>query len=271
MKPAPIVTPCAQWLGGGDPLQAEVIYHLCRRDVLKFLRDRQTLAASIVRPLLWLVAVGFGLRASFGSGAGHNGVDFVSFLVPGVVSMTVLFSSMFAAISIVWDREFGFLKELLVSPVPRTIIVLSKMLSASVTALLEVTITLIVAPLLGAQFSLLGALTAIPLLIIFGMGVTALGVIVASRMKTFEGFGAIVNFLIQPLFFFSGALYPVEGLPPSLAFVVRINPMSYAVDAARGLFVGTHHFPLLLDASVVTLTTTILGAWAVHAFSKMQA
>jgi len=252
-------------------MQAEVIYHLCRRDVLKFLRDRQTLAASIVRPLLWLVAVGFGLRSSFGSGAGHNGVDFVSFLVPGIVSMTILFSSMFAAISIVWDREFGFLKELLVSPVPRTMIVLSKMISASVTALLEVTITLIVAPLLGARFSILGALAAIPLLVIFGMGVTALGVVVASRMKTFEGFGAIVNFLIQPLFFFSGALYPVEGLPPSLALVVRLNPMSYAVDAARGLFVGTHHFPLLFDAGVVTLTSAILGAWAVRAFSKMQA
>jgi ABC-2 type transport system permease protein len=252
-------------------MQLDIIYHLCRRDVLKFLRDKQTLATSIVRPLLWLVAVGFGLRASFGGGAGHQGVDFVSFLVPGVVTMTVLFSSMFAAISIVWDREFGFLKELLVSPVPRSIIVLSKMISASVTALLEVAITLIVAPLLGAKFSLLGALTAIPLLVTFGMGVTALGIIVASRMKTFEGFGAIVNFLIQPLFFFSGALYPVEGLPKSLALIVRFNPMSYAVDGARALFVGVNHFPLALDAGVVLLTTTILGAWAVHSFSKMQA
>ncbi len=249
----------------------EVIYHLCRRDVLKFLRDRQTLATSAVRPLLWLVAVGFGLRSSFGAGAGHNGVDFVSFLVPGVVTMTVLFSSMFAAISIVWDREFGFLKELLVSPVPRMVFVLSKMISASVTALLEVTITLIAAPLLGARFSIGGALLALPMLIVFGMGVTALGVIVASRMKTFEGFGSIVNFLIQPLFFFSGALYPVEGLPPALAMVVRLNPMSYAVDGARALFVGVNHFPLAVDLSVVALTTLVLGAFAARAFARMQA
>jgi ABC-2 type transport system permease protein len=252
-------------------LRAEIIYYLCRRDVIKFLRDRQTLAASIVRPLLWLVAVGFGLRSSFGAGAGHEGVDFVSFLVPGIVTMTVLFSSMFAAISIVWDREFGFLKELLVSPVPRTVFVLSKMISASVTALLEVAITLIVAPLLGARFSFLGALAAIPLLVVFGMGVTALGVIVASRMKTFEGFGAIVNFLIQPLFFFSGALYPVEGLPHALAIVVRLNPMSYAVDGARALIVGINQFSLMLDVGVVVVTTLILGTLAVRSFSKMQA
>lgn len=252
-------------------MRAEVIYALCRRDVIKFLRDRQTLAASAVRPLLWLIAVGFGLRSTFGGGAGHNGVDFVSFLVPGIVTMTVLFSSMFSAISIVWDREFGFLKELLVSPVPRTVFVLSKMISASVTALLEVTITLVVAPLLGAHFSFVGALLAIPLLVTFGMGVTALGVVVASRMKTFEGFGAIVNFLIQPLFFFSGALYPVEGLPRALALVVRLNPMSYAVDGARALFVGVHQFSLMLDIGVVLGTTLVLGALATRSFARMQA
>jgi ABC-2 type transport system permease protein len=250
-------------------VRAEVIYYLCRRDIMKFLRDRQSLVASIVRPLLWILALGFGLRSSFG--AGRDGVDFVSFLVPGILTMTVLFSSMFATISIVWDREFGFLKELLVAPVSRSTIVLSKMISASLTSLIEVSVTLAVAPLLGARFSLLGALASIPLLMLFGMGISALGVTIASRMKTFEGFGAIVNFLIQPLFFFSGALYPVEGLPPALAIVVRINPMSYAVDAVRALFVGVHHFPLMLDFGVVAATTAVLGVLATRSFSKMQA
>lgn len=247
----------------------EVIYFLCRRDVVKFLRDRQNLVASIVRPLLWILALGFGLRSSFG--AGVKGVDFVSFLVPGVLTMTVLFSSMFAAISIVWDREFGFLKELLVAPVPRSTIVLSKMISSSISALIEVSVTLVVAPLLGARFSVLGALAAIPLLLLFGMGISALGVTIASRMKTFEGFGSIVNFLIQPLFFFSGALYPVEGLPSVLAIVVKLNPMSYAVDATRALFVGTHHFPLALDVAVVGATTAVLWTLAARSFAKMQA
>ncbi len=250
-------------------MRAEVIYFLCRRDIVKFLRDRQNLVASIVRPLLWILALGFGLRSSFG--AGRDGVDFVSFLLPGILTMTVLFSSMFGAISIVWDREFGFLKELLVAPVPRSTIVVAKMISASVTALIEVSVTLAVAPLLGARFSLIGALAAIPLLMLFGMGISALGVTIASRMKTFEGFGAIVNFLIQPLFFFSGALYPVEGLPPALAIVVRLNPMSYAVDAVRALFVGVHHFPLMLDFAVVAATTAFLGILATRSFAKMQA
>jgi len=250
-------------------MRPEVVYHLARRDVLKFLRDRQNLVASLVRPLLWILAVGFGLRRAFVSDTG--GVDFVSFLVPGVATMAVLFSSMFSAISIVWDREFGFLKELLVAPVPRTTIVLAKMVAASVTALFEVSIVLLVAPLLGAHLDPLGALLAIPLLAAFGMGVSALGITVASRMKTFEGFGGIVNFLIQPIFFFSGALYPIEGLPRALALVVRANPMSYAVDATRGLTVGVHHFPLWLDASIVLVMLAALGALAVRSFSRMEA
>jgi len=251
-------------------VRGEVVYHLCRRDVVKFLRDRQNLVASLSRPLLWIVGVGFGLRSAFGGG-GVKGVDFVSFLVPGVATMTVLFSSMFAAISIVWDREFGFLKELLVAPVPRWAIVVAKMLSASITALLEVTVVLLLAPLLGAHYDPLGALLALPLLVAFGMAVNALGVLVASRMKTFEGFGGIVNFLIQPIFFFSGALYPTENLPRALAIVVRLNPMSYAVDATRALLIGVHHFPLALDLGVVLTSTIVFGALSVRSFSKMQA
>ena len=250
-------------------MRAEVVYHLARRDVVKFLRDRQNLVATLVRPLLWILAVGFGLRKAFDTGA--SGVDFVSFLVPGVATMAVLFSSMFSAISIVWDREFGFLKELLVAPVPRATLVLAKMIAASVTALLEVSVVLLVSPLLGARIDPLGALCAIPMLVAFGMAVSALGIIVASRMRTFEGFGGIVNFLIQPVFFFSGALYPLEGLPPALEAVVRLNPMSYAVDATRGLCVGVHHFPLVLDVAVVLGTLGMLGTLAVRSFSRMQA
>ncbi|MRG95161.1 ABC transporter permease [Polyangium spumosum] len=250
-------------------MHAEVVYHLARRDVVKFLRDRQNVAATLVRPLLWILAVGFGLRRAFDPGA--TGVDFVSFLVPGVATMAVLFSSMFSAISIVWDREFGFLKELLVAPVPRATLVFAKMIAASVTALFEVSVVLLVSPLLGARIDPLGALLSIPVLVAFGMAVSALGITVASRMKTFEGFGGIVNFLIQPVFFFSGALYPLEGLPPALSAVVRLNPMSYAVDATRGLCVGVHHFPIALDAAVVLGTLVVLGALAVRSFSRMQA
>ena len=151
----------------------EVIYALWRRDMVKFLRDRRSLITSMVRPFLWLVAFGFGLRASVKlPGAGP---DFVSFLVPGMAAMTVLFSSMFAAISIVWEREFGFLKELLVAPIPRGAIVVAKLAAGSATATVEAGLMLMLSPLIGARFSVGGALVSLPLLAVFGMSVNALG------------------------------------------------------------------------------------------------
>jgi ABC-2 type transport system permease protein len=246
----------------------EVIYALWRRDMLKFLRDRRSLITSMVRPFLWLVAFGFGLRASVklpGADA-----DFVSFLVPGMAAMTVLFSSMFAAISIVWEREFGFLKELLVAPIPRGAIVAAKLAAGSATATVEAGLMLALSPLIGARFSVGGALAALPLLALFGMSVNALGIVVAARMKSFEGFGSVVNFVIQPIFFLSGALYPIDGLPRALRFAVMLNPMSYVVDAVRGLCLGVHHFPIALDVAVALAAALAFGALARRAFNKME-
>ena len=246
----------------------EVIYALWRRDMIKFLRDRRSLITSMVRPFLWLVAFGFGLRASVklpGAGA-----DFVSFLVPGMAAMTVLFSSMFAAISIVWEREFGFLKELLVAPTPRGAIVIAKLAAGSSTATVEAGLMLALSPLIGARFSVGGALLALPLLAVFGMAMNALGIVVAARMKSFEGFGSLVNFVIQPIFFLSGALYPIDGLPRALRAIVLLNPMSYVVDAVRGLCLGVHHFPIALDIAVALAAALAFGALARRAFNKME-
>jgi len=246
----------------------EVVYALWRRDVIKFLRDRRQLITSLTRPLLWLLAFGFGLRGSVRLPAG--GADYVSFLVPGLAAMTVLFASMFAAISIVWEREFGFLKELLVAPVPREAIVAAKILAGSTTALIETTMMLALSPLVGARFSPLGALASLPILVLFGMSVNALGIVVAARMKSFEGFGSVVNFVIQPVFFLSGALYPIGGLPRVLRAIVIVNPMSYAVDAVRGLCLGHHGFPLPLSIGVVVASTVCFGALAARAFRRME-
>jgi ABC-2 type transport system permease protein len=246
----------------------EVIYALWRRDMIKFLRDRRSLVTSMVRPFLWLVAFGFGLRASVklpGAGA-----DFVSFLVPGMAAMTVLFSSMFAAISIVWEREFGFLKELLVAPTPRGAIVIAKLAAGSSTATVEAGLMLALSPLIGARFSVGGALLALPLLAVFGMAMNALGIVVAARMRSFEGFGSLVNFVIQPIFFLSGALYPIDGLPRALRAIVLLNPMSYVVDAVRGLCLGVHHFPIALDIAVALAAALAFGALARRAFNKME-
>jgi ABC-2 type transport system permease protein len=247
----------------------EVIYALWRRDMIKFLRDRRSLVTSMVRPFLWLVAFGFGLRASVKL-PGVAGADYVSFLVPGMATMTVLFSSMFAAISIVWEREFGFLKELLVAPTPRGAIVIAKLAAGSATATVEAALMLLLSPLIGARFSVVGALAAVPLLALFGMAINALGIIVAARMRSFEGFGSIVNFVIQPIFFLSGALYPIDTLPRALRAVVLLNPMSYAVDAVRGLCLGGNHFPIVVDVAVVLLTALVFGMLARRAFNKME-
>jgi ABC-2 type transport system permease protein len=249
----------------------EVVYALWRRDMIKFLRDRRTFITSLTRPFLWLLAFGFGLRASVQlPGMTAGGGDFISFLVPGIAVMTVLFSSMFAAISIVWEREFGFLKELLVAPVPRGAIVAAKLLAGSATALIEVTVMLALSPLVGARFHLAGALASLPLLAAFGMAVNGLGVALAARMRSFEGFGSIVNFVIQPIFFLSGALYPIAGLPRLLRAVVLLNPMSYAVDGVRGLCIGHHAFPIACDVGVVLLSVALFGALATRAFRRME-
>ena len=236
--------------------------------MLKFLRDKRSLVTSMVRPFLWLLAFGFGLRPSVNL-RGHD-TDFVSFLVPGMAAMTVLFSSMFAAISIVWEREFGFLKELLVAPIPRGAIVAAKLAAGSTTALSEAALMLALSPLIGARFSFGGALAALPLLAVFGLAVNALGIVVAARMKSFEGFGSVVNFVIQPIFFLSGALYPIDGLPRALRAVVLVNPMSYAVDAVRGLCLGGNHFPIVVDVAVVVVAALAFGMLARRAFNKME-
>jgi ABC-2 type transport system permease protein len=247
----------------------ELVYALWRRDMVKFLRDRQNIMASLARPFLWLFALGFGLRGSVRMATG--GHDYVSFLVPGIAAMTVLFAAMFAAISIVWDREFGFLKELLVAPVPRGAIVAAKMAAGSTMGVLEAGLMMALAPLLGARVDPLGALAGVALLAVFGMAVNAFGITLAAGMKSFEGFGGVVNFFIQPIFFLSGALYPVEGVPHALRVVVLANPMSYAVDAVRGLTIGVHHFPYWLDVGVLLATTAVLAVIATRRFGRMEA
>jgi ABC-2 type transport system permease protein len=248
-------------------MMLELIFALWRRDMVKFLRDRQNILASLARPFLWLFAMGFGLR---GTVQGGSTADYVSFLVPGLAAMTVLFAAMFAAISIVWDREFGFLKELLVAPVPRSAIVAAKMLAGSTMGVLEAGVMMLLAPLLGARFHPGGAALGLLLLGAFGMAVNALGIVMAARMKSFEGFGGVVNFLIQPIFFLSGALYPIGNVPHALRVAVMVNPMSYAVDAVRGLTIGVHHFSYALDTAVVLGTTVVMALVATRRFGRME-
>ncbi|HEX7481166.1 MAG TPA: ABC transporter permease [Polyangiales bacterium] len=210
--------------------ELEAMWALTWRDLVRFVRDRAQVLGAFARPMLWLVFMGKGLGASVRT---VSGVDYSHFVFAGAIAMSVLFGGMFQGVTIIWDREFGFLKEVLVAPIARVTIVLGKTLSGTVVTVVQGCLTVIFAPLVGLQLTpvtLLGLLGAITLL---SLGITALGVVVATRMQTFEGFGVISNFVILPLYFLSGGVFPVDRLPMWMAVLVRVNPVTYGVDLMR--------------------------------------
>ena len=247
---------------------AEVVYALWRRDMLKFLRDRRSLVTSLTRPFLWLLAFGFGLRASVSCPAG--GPTTSRSWCPGIAAMTVLFSSMFAAISIVWEREFGFLKELLVAPVPRGAIVAAKLLAGSATALFEVSLMLPLSPLFGARFSPPARWPRCRCWPCSGWPSTRWDRR-GGADEVVRGFGRVVNFVIQPIFFLSGALYPIDGLPRALRAVVLVNPMSYAGRRRpRALHRPARISRSSLDVGGGAASAVVFGALATPRVRRME-
>lgn len=214
------------------------IYVIWLRDFKRFWRDTPRRIGAFVQPLVYLFLLGTGLQAAFKIfGAGET--KYVLFMFPGIVGMTVLFTSVFSAISILWDREFGFLKELLVSPIPRSSVALGKIAGGATTAFLQGLILMIlmfVPSFFGFSLETLVKIIAlIPLVLLLSVGMTSLGVAIAARMKSFEGFPIVMNFIILPLFFLSGAMFPLQGLPGWMDVLTKINPLTYGVDVLRGV------------------------------------
>lgn len=179
--------------------------------------------------------MGLGLRGAVNTG---GPVDYTHFIFPGIIAMTVMFAAVQQAISIVWDREFGFLKEILVAPVSRTSIALGKAASGGIISFSQGCLVTVLGLFLGVQFSFLGILELIGLMVMAGVSLSGLGIVVASRITSFQGFGTIMNFFLMPMFFLSGAMYPLENLPTWLYTIVRFNPLSYVVDGLRGAILG---------------------------------
>lgn len=206
------------------------------REVLRYGRDRARIISSLGPPFFFLFVFGSGLAPAIGglgSGGLASSVNYMQFLFPGTLAMTILFTSMFTGTSIVWDREFGFLKEVLVAPVGRTAMALGKILGGSTVAMLQGTLMLIFAPLVGVPLTVGLVLRLWLLMFVIAFALTALGVTIAANMRSMEGFQMIMNFLNVPLLFLSGAFFPLRGLPAWLAALVRVNPFTYAVDALR--------------------------------------
>lgn len=232
------------------------------RQVKKQWRSKARLFGSLGQPLLFLLALGFGLSHVFekaGSG------DYIQFLAPGVIAMSVLFTSMFTGIEVIWDRQFGFLKETLVAPVSRFSIMIGRTLGGATISMLPGIVVFLVSLLVGfrPQSSVM-LLVALAFMFLTGVCFTAFGTAIASRMRDMQAFPLIINFVIMPLFFLSGALFPLEGSPAVLTLIARFNPLAYGVDGLRAALTGVSYFGIGLDFGVllgVTLLLFIVGAW----------
>jgi ABC-2 type transport system permease protein len=217
------------------------IYIVWWRDLLRYWRDRARVGASLAQPLLYLVIFGTGLASSLGGGfAAGTGVSYTQFIFPGV---SVLFTSIFGAMSIVWDREFGFMRELLVAPIDRSAIAIGKTLGGATQAMIQGLILLVLAPFVGVSLDVKTVLEVIGLVFVLAFGLSALGVALASAMKSMQGFQVVMNFLMLPMFFLSGALFPLVGLPGWMTVLTRLNPASYGIDPIRRVLLGASGFP----------------------------
>lgn len=238
------------------------IYVLWLRQIKKYLRSRARIIGSLAQPVLYMVAFGYGFGSIFTS-AGMG--DYTQFLVPGIIAMTILFTSMFIGIDVIWDRQFGFLKETMVAPVSRTKIFLGRTLGGATIAFLQGVIILFVSVLFG--FDLPGVasiLTSFVFMFLIAFLFTAFGTGVASLLEDMQGFPLIMNFLMMPLFFLSGALFPIDGFPQALKYLAFSNPLTYGVDGVRGAMVGSYQYGIYNDLVILlgfALVATVLGSY----------
>lgn len=246
------------------------IYVIVLREFKRFFRQRGRLLTTMTRPLLWLLIVGAGFTRIIDTSE-HG--SYIQFILPGIVGMTILFSSIFSTISVVWDREFGFMREMLVAPISRVTIVAGKLLSGTALSIFQGMALLIVAPLLGISIGLAQVVAMFMLITIVSLSLTAFGLFIAARLTSLEGFNVIMNFIVLPMFFLSGALYPITTMPLPLKVISYVNPMSYGVDSFKHVLLpggGTlsPEFPLLLDIAVVLGFGALMTFLSAMAFEK---
>jgi ABC-2 type transport system permease protein len=245
-----------------------VIYILWLRQLKRYFRSKARIIGALGQPLLFLFALGFGFGPVF-ERAGEG--DYVQFLVPGIIAMSILFTSMFNGIEIIWDRQFGFLKETLVAPVSRVTIMLGRTLGGASVGIIQGLIILGISLLVGFQIgSPAGLPAALLFMVLIATLFTALGTAIASVLEDMHGFQLIMNFLVMPLFFLSGALFPIHNLPAAVGMLVRLNPLSYGVDGLRGALLGVYQIGFLTNFIVLALCMLFLVAVGAYLFSKIE-
>ncbi|HEX9861351.1 MAG TPA: ABC transporter permease [Nitrospirota bacterium] len=253
---------------------AKAVYVITYREFKKFIRERSRLVGTMARPILWLFVVGLGMGQLVRVEAG---VSYLQFIFPGMLGMTILFASIFSAISIVWDREFGFLKEILVAPISRFSVVFGKAMAGTAISLVQVLLMVLFIPFLGLDVTAWQVVQVIIYSGLLAFALTSMGILVASAMSSYEGFNIIMNFLVMPMFFLSGAMYPVKSLPAVLRELTHFNPLTYGVDALKNVLLshaaGTSmgpEYPLWLDLAVMTGFMLVMVVFANRSFRAAE-
>jgi ABC-2 type transport system permease protein len=254
-------------------------YTIWYRDVLRFARDRPRIVASLAQPLLFLFVFGTGLAPAMAAASG-GAVDFRQFMFPGILCMTVLFTAIFSAISIVWDREFGFLKEVLVAPVSRTAVAFGKIAGGATVAMFQGAIVLVLGPFIGVHLGVATVIEVLGLMLLLACVATAFGLVIAARQRTMEGFQMMMNFLLMPMFFLSGAFFPLRGLPLWMTWLSRIDPVTYGVDSLRGatlqrsvppgVLAELTLYPVAVDVAIMAILAVAFIVPAVWLFGRQD-
>jgi ABC-2 type transport system permease protein len=237
--------------------EVEGFYALWYREIKVFTREKSRIVSSLVTPLLWIVVFGGGL----GSAVSVSGMNYQIFIFPGILTMTILFSSVFFGLYIVWDKKIDFFKEVLVAPLSRVTIFAGKMVGGSTDALLQGLAMLLFGVILGVNYSVLNIVLSFIFMFVLAASLVSLGLIIGANMESVEGFQLVISFLVFPMFFFSGALFPIGNLPHYLLLFTLLDPVTYAVDGLRGVLLGTAQLPIVVDLLILSgYAVALIGA-----------
>jgi len=252
----------------------QAIYVMWLREMKRFVRSKSRIVATVAQPLFFLVVLGSGLRAAVMPGMDVSS-DYLTYLAPGIVAMAILFSSMFTGISVLWDKQFGFLQEVLVAPISRLSIIIGRTLGGATLSLIQGFIILVIAIFLGVPIaSASGLLFTIIFMVLLAFTAVGFGLVIASKMNDFQGFQIIMNLLLMPLLFLSSALFPIatnQGFPPIIRTLVILNPVFFMVDGLRGSLTGINYsFPPLVDFLVVLVICVAMMGLGSYFFSKSE-
>ena len=244
------------------------VYIMWLREVKRFIRSKSRIVGALGQPILFLVALGYGLGPVFQKAGQGN---YLEFIAPGIIGMSIIFTAIFNGMQVIWDRQFGFLKETMVAPVSRLSIMFGRTLGGATVASTQGTLVLLIAIAAGFRpISWFSIVPALLVMLLIALLFSALGIMVASQLQDMQGFQLIMNFLVMPLFFLSGALFPLTDVPPALFLVARFDPLSYGVDALRHFLIGSATFPLALDLGVLVAVTAFFLVLGSYFFSRIE-